>query len=319
MRVLVIGATGFIGPAVVRRLAILGHEPIALSRRGGSGPAHVAADRSDVESVVAIASEHRADAVIDLLAMTVEATRPFLEALAGRVRRYVLASSGDVYRQYGGLQRKEPGGAPRARLDEDAPLRTALFPYRAEPPRPADDPQAWMDIYDKIPIERAVGEVLGPAGAVVRLPMVFGPGDRQRRFAWAIRPMQAGRLELQVDTEWAAWRTSYGFVDDVAQGLALAAVHPAAAGRTYNVGPSRAPDQTAWARRFARRLRWTGEIRPVARDSLAEPLRTALDALDLRYPLVLDSRRIRAELGYAEVTRPAEALRRTIEDELSRP
>jgi len=107
-------------------------------------------------------------------------------------------------------------------------------------------------------------------------------------------------------------------VDDVAQGLALAAVHPAAAGRTYNVAPAAASSQATWARRIARRLRWTGEIRAVARDGLDEAGRRALDALDLRYPLVLDSRRIRAELGYAEVTGPAEALRRTIEDELSR-
>jgi nucleoside-diphosphate-sugar epimerase len=148
--------------------------------------------------------------------------------------------------------------------------------------------------------------------------MVFGPGDRQRRFAWAIRPMRAGKPTLEIDAQWAAWRTSYGFVDDVAQGLALAAVHPAAAGRTYNLGPSVASSQVTWARRIARRLGWTGEIRLVPRDGLDEARRAAFDALDLRYPLVLDSGRIRAELGYAEVAGPAQVLRRTIEDELSR-
>ena len=314
MKVMVIGATGFIGPPLVRRLVSLGHEAVGVSRSGA-----FAADRNDPRAIARLAGAQGADAVIDLLAMTLEATAPLLEALAGRVGRYVLASSGDVYRQYGALQRKEPGGRAEAVLGEDAPLRTKLHPYRRDPPRPADDAQAWMDAYDKIPIEQAAAAILGAAGTVVRLPMVYGPGDRQRRFGWAIRAMQAGRAELLVDAAWAAWRTSYGFVDDVAEGLALAAAHPAAGGRTYNLGPLAAPDHAVWARRIAATLGWNGELRTVDREALDEPRRRALDALDLGYPMVLDSRRIRDELGYAEVTDADEALRRTIEDELSRP
>jgi hypothetical protein len=45
----------------------------------------------------------------------------------------------------------------------------------------------------------------------------------------------------------------------------------------------------------------------------------ALQALDLRFPLVTDTSLIRTRLGYAEPTSPAEALHRTIEDELARP
>ena len=310
---MVLGASGFIGPAVVRRLRALGHDPLAVSR---SGP--LAADRDDPDAVVRLAARQGADAVVDLLALTLGSTRPLLEALSGRVGRYVLVSSGDVYRQYGALQRKEEGGAPVQLLDEDAPLRTRLHPYRRDPPRPASDPQAWMDDYDKIPIERAVLGHISLEGAVVRLPMVFGPGDRQRRFAWAIRPMHAGAAAMELDRQWASWRTTYGFVDDVAEGVALAAVLPAAAGRTYNVGMSEAPDHAAWARRVASALGWTGELRTVEREAVDSGLRRRLDGMDLSYPLVTDTRRIRAELGYVEVTDPEEALRRTIEDEIGR-
>lgn len=312
MKVMVLGATGFIGPAVVERLTALGHEAVGVSRHG---PA--IADRNDPAAVARLADAHRPDAVIDLLAMTVEATQPLLDALAGRTGRYVLASSGDVYRQYGALHRKA-AVEPSARIGEDAPLRTKLHPYRAEPPRPADDPQAWMDAYDKIPIERAALAQPGLETAVVRLPMVFGPGDRQRRFAWAIGPMAAKKPLIEVDAQWAAWRTSYGYVADVAQGLALAAVHPAAAGQTYNVGPAQAPDHAGWAARFADVLGWTGEVRPVGRDQVGAPLRRVLDGLDLAIPMVTDTRRIREELGYAEVNDLNEALRRTIADEISR-
>jgi len=321
MRVMVLGATGFIGPAVVERLAALGHEPVGVSRSAPqTAPAgrHLRADRNDPAAIARLAQEARIEAVIDLLALTEAAAVPLLAALAGVTGRYVLASSGDVYRQYGALQRKEPGGQPLPRIGEDAPLRASRYPYRSDPRRPPEDPRAWMDDYDKIPIEQAALGQAGLEAVVARLPMVFGPRDRQRRFAWAIGPMRAGRPVLEIDAAWAGWRSSYGFVDDVAQGLALFAVHPAAAGRTYNLGPETTPDHAAWAARFAEELRWAGELRPVARQTLPEPTRAALDALDLAYPMVTDTRRIRDELGYAEVTTPAESLRRTVEDEAAR-
>jgi nucleoside-diphosphate-sugar epimerase len=246
--------------------------------------------------------------------MTLAATQPLMDALAGRVGRYVLASSGDVYRQYGAIHRLEPAPEPRPGIDEDAPLRTVAHPYRAQPRRAADDPAAWMDDYDKIPIERAAAERPGLASVIVRLPMVYGPGDRQRRFAWAIRPMLAKAPVLEVDRAWAAWRTTYGYVDDVAAGLALAASHPAASG-VYNLGDEDAVDHAAWAGRFAAALRWAGEFRSVARESVAEPRRTQLGGLDLSLPFVTDTGRIRRELGYGEVTAPADALQRTIEHE----
>jgi nucleoside-diphosphate-sugar epimerase len=313
MRVMVLGATGFIGPHLLSRIRELGHQPIGVSRRETPAGSQIAADRGDPAAIARLAREHRADALVDLLAMTLPATAPLLDRLEGVVGRYVLASSGDVYRQYGALHRKEVGGAPLESLDEDAPLRTTRFPYRAEPPRAPDDPQAWMDAYDKIPIEQAARAHPGLSAVIVRLPMVFGPGDRQRRFAWAITPMRAERPFLEIDAQWAAWRASYGYVEDVAHGLALAAVHPAAAGRTYNLAPPEASDHETWARRIAAATGWRGELRLVARSALREAHRAALDALDLAYPMVTASRTIRRELEYQEAVAPEVALRRTIE------
>ena len=322
MKVVVLGASGFTGRPLVRWLAGAGHEVVAVSRSGEDAQADpsvtaLALDRSHPAAIVKAVENHRADTVIDLLAMTLAATLPLMDALAGRVGRYVMASSGDVYREYGALHRLETVDRPSQPLDEDAPLRTRLHPYRATPPRPADDPQAWMDDYDKIPIERALAGRSDLPAVVVRLPMIYGPGDRQRRFAWAIKPMLAKAPVIEVDAQWAVWRTSYGYVDDVAAALGLAATHPAASGRTYNVGPVATEDHVHWAGRFAALLGWTGELRPVPREQVAEPARSHLDGLDLTYPFVTDTRRIRAELGYREVTDPADALRRTVEDEIA--
>lgn len=323
MKVMVLGASGFTGRPLVRWLVGAGHEVLAVSRKGEDaevppGVTAMALDRGDPSAIAGAAESWRAEAVIDLLAMTLAATQPLLAALGGRVGRYVMASSGDVYRQYGALHRLETAGRPVTLLGEDAPLRTRLHPYRATPPRAADDPRAWMDDYDKIPIERAVAARMDLPAVVVRLPMVYGPRDRQRRFAWAIRPMLAKAPTIEVDAQWAAWRTTYGYVDDVAAGLGLAATHPAAAGRTYNLGPLEADDHIHWARRFAALLGWTGELRPIPREAVAEPLRAHLDSLDLAWPMVTDTRRIRAELGYREVAGAEDALHRTIEDEAAR-
>lgn len=307
MRVMVIGATGFIGPPLALSLQRLGFDAICVSRSGLAG---VAADRSEPGAIARLAIQMKVDAVVDLLAMTEAATTPLLDALDGRVARYVLASSGDVYRQYGVLHRKEAAAGPGAWLNEDAPLRRSLYPYRLDGPRKSDDPEAWFDDYDKILIETALRARPALEGVICRLPMVFGPGDRQRRFAWAIRPTAAHKPVVETDSRWATWRTTYGFVDDVAHGLALAASHPLARGRTYNLGMAEAPDHATWLGRFAVVMGWSAELRQVTSPRL--------DSLDLEQPFVLDTRRIRRELGYDEPTEPLDALHRTIEDELRR-
>lgn len=150
-----------------------------------------------------------------------------------------------------------------------------------------------------------------------RLALKLGadPTLPRRRFGWAIGPMLAGKPAIEVDAKWAGWRSTYGYVGDVAHALALAAVHPGATGRTYNAGPAETPDHAAWAERFAGAIGWRGKLRHAAREDVPPPLRGALDGLDLSYPLVIDTSRIRAELDYAEITPPDEALAQTLSDE----
>lgn len=302
MRILVLGATGFIGPAVVRRAIARGHHPIAVSRTPATpteGEA-VSLNRNDPDALAACLSATRPDAVIDLIAYTERQTVPVLAQVAGRVGRYVLASSADVYRQYDFLHRKDVG-EPMSLLDEGAPLRKRPYPYRADQPRLPQDPEAWMDDYDKIPIERALAETPGLSWSILRLPMVFGPGDRNRRFAWAVPPLGGGGF-LTLDAQWANWRTSLGYVDDVADALVLAAVHPHAHARTFNVGPREVWSNRTWADALAAACGWSREVRIVPRDQIPEPARSRLDALDLTVPLALDTTAIRQTLGYAEIT-----------------
>jgi nucleoside-diphosphate-sugar epimerase len=320
MKVMVLGASGFIGAAVVRRLLAKGHEAVAVSRRGGParlpGAHELSLDRTDRTAMAQALARLQPDAVIDLLAMTIETTRPLLEVLAGATGRYVIASSGDVYRQYARLHRFETGPS-QVPLVESADLRARLHPYRADPRRAKDDPQAWMDEYDKIPIERALART-ALSWSVIRLPMVFGPRDRQRRFRWAIGPMLAETPELRIDDGWASWRSTYGYVDDVAEALVLGAVHPAATKKVFNAGPQEVMTHLEWARSFAEHIGWSGKFVTIEREAVPDTLKPTLNGLDLRYPLVLDTSAIRSQLGYEEVTSHGDRLQATVRDERER-
>jgi nucleoside-diphosphate-sugar epimerase len=309
MTVLVLGASGFIGPHVLAALAAAGTDVIGASRRGG-GPHGVALDRRDPKAVRRLVRDRRVDAVVDLLAFTEADTLPLLAALDGEVGRFVMASSCDVYRNYEGLHRKAASEPITGALDEASPLRTLRYPYRAEPRRPADAPDAWMDDYDKIPLEAALLARPGLGGVVLRLPMVFGPGDRQRRFRWMLRPMLKGEPRLVADPAWLRWRTTYGYVADVAHALATAATHPVTAGPIFNIGRADVTDHRDWIERFGAALDWTGEVAE-ARAGPDSPIA----ALDLRYTLNIDTSAFRAACDWREPTDFEDALMRTADDE----
>jgi nucleoside-diphosphate-sugar epimerase len=312
MTILVLGATGFIGPHVVAALLARDAEAIGASR-SGAGPHGASVDRRDVRAVKALVRLRRVTTVIDLLAYTEADTFGLLDALDGEVDRWVMASSCDVYRNYEGLHghaSAEPIAGP---LDETSPLRTRLYPYRLAPPRDPRAADARMDDYDKIPLETALQARPALGGTILRLPMVFGPADRQRRFRWAIAPMLSGKPAIEADPAWLGFRTTYGYVEDVADAIAAASLHPSARGRTFNLGRDLAADNRGWMERFADRAGWTGEVRETV-----APAGGPLASLDLRYSLTVDTSAFRTACSWDEPTPLTEALDHTIADERTR-
>ena len=184
MKILIIGGTSFIGPAVVRRLVDLGHE-VAVYHRGQThaelplGVEHIHGDRGELGSHIAGFRRFGPEVVVDMIAFTVHDASRLVETFRGVARRSVVISSADVFRAYGRFLGLEPGPIEPAPLSEESPLRTFLFPYRKQ----ATGPDDFLFSYDKLPVERIVLSDPKLPGTILRLPMVHGPGDTYRRLS----------------------------------------------------------------------------------------------------------------------------------------
>lgn len=318
MSVAIIGGTGFIGRWVTARVAARGLEAVVIARNPptfilSEGAIFESCDRADGARLTAILLEHGVDTVIDIFALGMLNTGPVFEAMARTGGRYVLLSSVDVYSNYGGLLRKESPPVQAAPAKEDDPLRSFRFPYRGNPHRPRGVSAELFEDYDKIVLEDAVRADTRFESTIIRAPMIFGPGDKQHRFAWAINAARAGGL-VRLDERAARWGNSYGYVVDVAEAMVMAALDPRAAGRTYNVGQDFVRTPVEWLLTFAVVMNRSLEVETVPASAKAL-LHERADATDLAYPLTLDTSRVRRELGYTEPTGERDALLATIASE----
>jgi nucleoside-diphosphate-sugar epimerase len=281
MRVLIVGGTRFIGAHVARELFDTGAD-VTVFHRGRSDNPVLPAVRHlrDASAEYPILAYPDAigrtdwDIVVHMVMMGGADARAATMAFAGRAGRLVMISSGDVYRAYGRLTRFEPGDPDPVPLQENAPLRTRFYPYREQAARLG----GYAHDYEKIEAEHATREGDVPA-VVLRLPKVYGREDNADLgtvYAFTRRP---------------DWRWTHGHVDNVAHAIVLAATHPEAPGRIYNVGEIETPT-------MGERL-----IRLPSRTDTGEP-----PPFDYRQHMACDTSRIRRELGYRDMVDEADAM-----------
>ena len=310
MRVLGIGAAGFIGRHVVSRLVEQGHD-VAVLHRGRTtnslpdGVLSIPGNRDRLDDSRAGLESFAPDVVLDVIPYTEQQARGLVAAFRGRTARIVALSSADVYRNYDGLRRAITAAPDPVPLAEDAPLRRTRYPYRG-----ADLPFEYAHDYEKILVEQVVLNDPDLPAAVLRLPAVYGPGDRQHRLRPYLRRMFDGRPGIILQQEQADWRWTRGFVVNVAAAIALAVTDPRSAGRIYNVGEEPALTERGWVKGIGAAAGWNGEVVTFPHERLPAHLK---QPLDWRYSLWTDTARIRHELGYAEPVPLGEALERSVE------
>jgi nucleoside-diphosphate-sugar epimerase len=315
MRILIIGGTGFTGPRVARRLWNEGHEVVLFHR--GQTPAelppairHIYGERRDLPSFINDFKNLSPAVVLDMIAYTEEDARVLTRTFKRLARRVVCISSADVYGAYGRLLGMESGPPDPLPLKEDAPLRQALYPYRAH----AAGPHDWTYDYEKILVERVVmGEPELP-GTVLRLPAVYGPKDKQHRLFEYLKRMDDGRPFILLEEKKAGWRWTRGYVENVAAAIALAVTNEQAAGKIFNLGEPSALTEKAWVQSIALAASWDGEIILAPKSVLPGTMNA-----DYTRHLATDTSRLRLELGYAEHVPLQQALRETIEWERAHP
>ncbi len=235
----------------------------------------------------------------------------------GATRRVVMLSSIDVYRAVGVSNGTESGPLQQVPLTEESELRRNLHPYPPESMPVMRKIFPWVtDDYDKIPAERVVMNDRDLPGTVLRLPMVYGPGDRLHRFYPVVKRIADKRCHIIFPETLAAWRSPRGYVENVAAAIALAATDDRATRRIYNVCEEPSFSELEWARKIAGEMGWEGEfvVLPVEHTPrhLLKPGNTAQH-------WTASSARIRHELGYEEPVTIEQAIRQTIRWEQENP
>jgi nucleoside-diphosphate-sugar epimerase len=321
MRILVIGGTNFMGPLVVRTLNEQGHE-VTVFHRGQTrtdlprGVREILGDRRPLAGSAVELQRLAPEVVLDMIPATEQDALEVMSTFSGVARRMVAISSQDVYRAFGRVNGKEAGSVDSIPITEDSALRENLYPYRGESPRDQDDPKRWQDDYDKILVERVVMGDTSLPGTILRLPMVYGPGDYQHRLFSYLKRMDDKRPAILMDETEAHWRWTHGYVENVADAIALAVTDERAAGQIYNVGEPFTFTMAEWVGKVGQTAGWQGRVVSVSHGRLPEPLRWDINA---EQDIVVDSSRIRRELGYRERVDLEEALKRTVAWERANP
>lgn len=239
MKILVTGATGFIGAAVARTLAQRGHEVMALARSEAAvaklraagltpvagdfaNPASLAAPAAQVDAIVSTASIGQVEGTPDSFAKDRDAVAALTKALGDSGKPLIFTSGSAIF----GVFTK--GEASPTLFDEDhsAPLSASDFaPPEAEVPPPFIDAFGGA-MAARAETETAVLKAAGVRGIVIRPGLVYGEGkgyDLPNLIAMARKHGAAPHLGA------GGLRQGYVHSDDLAE-LYVLALERAAAG-----------------------------------------------------------------------------------------
>jgi nucleoside-diphosphate-sugar epimerase len=318
LKILVIGGTKFIGPVLVNRLSEMGHE-ITLFHRGKtkadlrSNVNEILGDRKHLSDFKDEFKRLSPDVVVDMIPMSKHDALSVMDTFKGIASRVVAITSQDVYRAYGLVKGIETGDLEPIPITEGSSLREKLYPYREEVKEESDPKYN----YEKILVEKVIlsGES-GLNGTILRLPVVYGPKDEQHRFSSYLKRMDDKRSFILLDENFAQWRWTHAYVENVAYAIALAATDERSTGRIYNVGEPKTVTMYDFVKEIGKKVGWEGEILTLSKDRIPSEMRFPGNS---KQHIVIDSTRLRKELGFSEIVSFEEGIERTIQWERSNP
>lgn len=315
MKILIIGGSKFIGKAVAAHAAQSGHE-VTLFNRGLQDPTspHTTI-RGDVERLSEFKSTLRAlrpDAIIHCIAFNERHAADLIDVFSDIARLVVLGSQ-DCYEAFYQLNRgRDVAEVPIAEDGLTCPVRH----YWKDLPgiKTHDD-------YDKNLLTTALlgahaqGQV---RASVLRLPMVFGPGDFQfrHRHGKFIRRIYDKQPTLVLGAVEQTSLYTFGYIDNVAAAIVHAAETPAVDGKIYNIGESKSRSLRRWAELYGEAAGGAYQI-AILPDTLTE-----LDRDSVNRPprlILFDSRAFSSETGFTEPVSLPDQVMRTLAWGLKHP
>jgi nucleoside-diphosphate-sugar epimerase len=316
MKILLIGGTNFIGPLVVRQLCAMGHE-VTVFHRGKTiaelplNVNQIIGDRANLPNFKSEFEQVSPQVVLDMIPYTEQDALTLMDTFKGITQRIVAISSIDVYRAYDVLLGKE-SEVVSIPLKEDSPLRQQLYPYRDRSDLDSDFDYA---NYEKILVEKVVMADPDLPGTILRLPMVYGSGDFRHRLYPYLKRMDENRPAIVLEESIAQWCGSYGYVENVAYGIALAATDERASDRIYNIAEPLLTEAER-IRTIGRIAGWNGEAIVVSKSQMPADWKPIGNT---EQHWIADTTRIRQELGYREIVPLEEALLHSIEWQRTHP
>ena len=311
MRVLIIGGTGFLGPDILRCLHQMGHDIVLFNRErpnrlGSSCVVHVVGDLRHFHDFRHEFKRLAPQVVLeDMFHFSCRDAQTVISTLKGIADRIVAISGTDVYRAYGRLFGTEPGAIEPVPLTEESALRQRLFPG--------------IEGYDKLEVERALASDPDFPATILRLPPVYGPRARMHRIFHYLRKMEEDPDAIVLNMDFANWRWTHAYVENVAAAVATAVTDERASGRIYNLGEMKSTSTIEWVSRIGKATGWNGDVTTVPDSPMVEVSPFALMRINTAQDVTVDSTLMRRELGFSEPIDPDEALVRTIAWERSNP
>ncbi|MDR3199506.1 MAG: NAD-dependent epimerase/dehydratase family protein [Planctomycetaceae bacterium] len=307
LKIFIIGGTKFIGTAITEQLTQSKHEVVLFHRNIDANIRHeqIQGDCNNVNDLEKALEIVKPDVIIHNIALFQNQINVLEQALQGKKKRVILLSSIDVYKAYEiffGLSGEPVVSVP---FNEASPLREILYPYRGK--LETD----FAHDYEKILVEHAALQSPVMDVVILRLGMVYGKNDPNRRFAEPVKKMRQNAEQIELPETMAEFRACKCYVKDIAYGIKLAAESNICR-EIYNLAGLETLTELEWYKEIADVMNWRGDIVITQTNFIS-------GNINPKQHLTADTTKIRKQLGYKEIFSRREGLEETIYWELALP